>query len=108
MATEITSRNYDIPAGLRALLETKLEKIEERLFDDVIEARVVLEVQKYRNICEIIITGKDHDVKVIQESDESMADAVNAALDHARRQAQKHRERLTDHRGDGSRISDRL
>ena len=98
MATEITGRNYDVTPAIRELIETKLSKIEDRLFDDVIDVRVVLDVQKYRNICEIMIVGKDHDVKVIQESDESMPDAINAALDHAKRQAQKHRERLTDHR----------
>ena len=36
-------------------------------------------MEKYRNICEILITGKDHDVKTVQESDESMQDAVNSA-----------------------------
>jgi putative sigma-54 modulation protein len=55
-------------------------------------------VEKYRNICEIIIVGKEHDVKSVQESDESMQDAINAALDHVKRQAQKHREKIRDHR----------
>ena len=87
MSTEITARNFDLTPDLRQLLESKLSKIEDRLFDDVIETRVVLDVQKYRFICEIMMVGKDHDVKVVQESDNSMQDAVNAAIDHARRQA---------------------
>ncbi len=98
MSTEITARNFDLTPDIRQLLESKLSKIEDRLFDDVIETRVVLDVQKYRFICEIMMVGKDHDVKVVQESDNSMQDAVNAAIDHARRQASKHRERITDHR----------
>ena len=103
MATEITGRNYEITPDVRNLLETKLSKIEEKLFDDVIDVRVVLQVEKYRNIAEIVMVGKDHDVKVVQESDESMQDAVNSAIDHAKRQAQKHREKLRDHhRHDGS------
>ena len=97
MATEISGRNYEITPDVRELLETKLSKIEEKLFDDVIDVRVVLEVEKYRNIVEIFMVGKDHDVKVVQESDESMIDAVNSAIDHAKRQAQKHREKLRDH-----------
>ena len=28
----------------------------------------MLEVEKYRNICEILIVGKEHDVKAVQES----------------------------------------
>ena len=94
---EIVARNFEVTPDIFQLLESKLSKVEDRLFDEVISVRVVLEVEKYRNICEIFIVGKDHDVKAIQESDESMMDAINAAVDHAKRQAQKHRERIRDH-----------
>lgn len=97
MATEISGRNYEIPPDVRELVEKKLAKITEKLFDDVIDVRVVLQVEKYRNICEILIVGKEHDVKTVQESDESMQDAVNSALDHLKRQAQKNRKKIRDH-----------
>src|SRR4051812_3194969 len=103
MATEISGRNYEIPSKIRAMLESKLAKIEEKLFDDVIDVRCVLQVQKYLNICEIIITGKDHDVKTVQNSKESMQEAIDLALDHLKRQAQKNRKKLRDHhRKDGN------
>ena len=102
MATEITGRNFDVTPEIRELLERKLSRIEERLFDDVIEVRVVLDVQKYRNICEIMMVGKDHDVKAVQESDKSMQDAINMAIDHAKVQASKHREKIRDHHRDES------
>ena len=103
MATEISGRNYEIPPDIRSLVEKKLSRIQDRLFDDVIDVRVVLQVEKYRNICEIIIVGKRQDVKTIQESDESMQDAVNSAIDHLKRQAQKNRKKLRDHhRKDGN------
>src|SRR6266550_9191299 len=103
MATEITARNYEITPAIRKLLETKIAKVQDKLFDDVIDIRCVLQVQKYRNICEILIVGKDHDVKTVQESDESMQDAINLALDHLKRQAQKNRKKLRDHhRKDGN------
>ena len=101
MATEITGRNFEVTSEVRDMLEKKLSKIEERLFDDVIDVRVVLQVEKYRNICEILINGKEHDVKAVQESDDSMQDAINAALDHAKRQAQKHRKMIRDHKQKG-------
>jgi putative sigma-54 modulation protein len=97
MSTEITGRHFDVTPEIRDLIETKLAKIRERLFDDIIETRVVLQVEKYRNICEIIIVGKEHDVKSIQESEDSMQDAINTALDHIKRQAQKNREKIRDH-----------
>jgi putative sigma-54 modulation protein len=103
MGTEISGRNYEVTPDIRELLEKKLAKIEEKLFDDVIEVRCVLQVEKYRNICEILIVGKEHDVKSVQESDESMQDAINSALDHLKRQAQKNRSKIRDHhRRDGS------
>ena len=103
MATAITGRNYDVTPDIRALLEKKLAPIQKRLFTDVIEVRCVLQVAKYRNICEILIVGKEHDVKSVQESDESMQDAINRSLDHVKRQAQKHRNTIRDHhRKDGN------
>ncbi len=104
MTTEISGRNYDIPSDIRDLVEKKLARIQERLFDDVIDVRVVLQVEKYRNICEIQINGKEHNVQTVQESDESMQDAINQAVDHLKRQAQKNRKKIRDHhRGAGSR-----
>lgn len=97
MTTEISGRNYELTPQIRAFLEKKLAKVEEKLFNDVIDVRCVLQVEKYRNICEIIIVGKDHDVKTKQESDESMQDAINAAIDHVKRQAQKNRKKIRDH-----------
>jgi ribosome-associated translation inhibitor RaiA len=57
----------------------------------------VLQVEKYRNICEILIVGKEHDVKAVQESETSMTDAINEAIDHVKRQAQKNRGKIRDH-----------
>ena len=109
MATEIAGRNFEITPTVRKMLETKLSRIENKLFDDVIEVRCVLQVEKYRNICEILIVGKEHDVKSIQESDESMTDAINASLDHLKRQAQKNRKKLRDHhRKDGNRNKEQV
>lgn len=109
MATEITGRNYEVPPDIRDMVDKKLSKIRARLFDDVIDVRVVLQVEKYRNICEIIIVGKEHDVKSVQESDESMLDAINSAVDHLKRQAQKNRNKIRDHHrkeGNGRKVSE--
>ena len=109
MATGIIGRNFEVTPDIRDLIDKKLGRVIKKLFDDVIEYRVVLQVEKYRNICEVLIVGKEHDVKAIQESDESMQDAINAAIDHVKRQAQKHREAIRDHhRKDGSRNKEQV
>ena len=101
MATGIIGRNFEVTPDIRQLVEKKLKPIVNKLFDDVIDIRCVLQVEKYRNICEIIIVGKEHDVKAVQQSDESMPDAINATIDHLKRQAQKHREKIRDHHRKG-------
>ena len=104
MATTISGRHFEVTPDIRTLITTKIGKIVEKLFTDVIDVRVVLQVEKYRNICEILIKGKEHDVKSVQESDVSMQDAINSALDHVKRQAQKNRKTIRDHhRKDGGR-----
>jgi putative sigma-54 modulation protein len=108
MAT-VVGRNFEVTPDIRALLEKKIGKIQEKLFADVIEVRCVLQVEKYRNICEVIMVGKDHDVKTTQQSDESMQDAINMAVDHLKRQAQKNRKKLRDHhRKDGKQAKSRV
>src|SRR5437870_9720223 len=104
MTTGIIGRNFEVTPDIRTLVDKKLNKVVERLFNDVIDVRVVLQVEKYRNICEILIKGKEHDVKSLQQSDDSMQDAINLALDHVKRQAQKNRKTIRDHhRKDGGR-----
>lgn len=104
MATGIIGRNFEVTDGIRKLIDKKLSKVIDKLFADVIDTRVMLKVEKYRNICEILIVGKEHDVKSVQQSDESMQDAINAAVDHVKRQAQKNRKTIRDHhRKDGNR-----
>lgn len=94
---EISARNFEVTPDIRQHIESRLSRVEDRLFSDVIGVRVVLEVEKYRNICEIFIAGRNYDVKTVQESGLSMVDAINLALDHAKRQAQRHHEKIGDH-----------
>jgi ribosome hibernation promoting factor len=104
MSTGIIGRNFEVTPEIRDRIDKKLGKIIDKLFADVIDTRVVLQVEKYRNICEILVHGKEHDVKSVQESEESMKEAIDLALDHVKRQAQKNRKTIRDHhRKDGSR-----
>jgi putative sigma-54 modulation protein len=104
---EIVGRNFEVTPDIRELIESKLGRVEDRLFQDVIAVRVMLSVEKYRNTCEILIVGKDHDAKAVQESETSMADAINNAIDHVKRQAQKSREKIRDHhRGESEPVPD--
>jgi len=96
VATHVTGRNFEVTDTVRDLVEKKLSKIT-KYFDDVIEIRCTLSVEKYRNICEIMIIGKEHDVKSLQEAD-AMPEAIASTVDHLKIQAQKNRKRITEHR----------
>jgi putative sigma-54 modulation protein len=102
MNIEISGRNFEITDRIRKIIESKFSKVEKH-FTDVTEMRCVLDVEKHRNICEIFVVGRNYDAKSIQESSETMDDAINSTFEALKRQARKHRDRLTDHRRrDGS------
>jgi putative sigma-54 modulation protein len=100
MNIEISGRNYEVNDRIRKLIESKLDKLQ-KLFTDIIEIRCVLHVEKYRNICDIVVVGKDYDLKAAQEAD-TMEDAVQSSIDHLKRQAQKSKKKIRDQRRGGS------
>jgi len=95
MQLEISGRNYDINDRTRSLIESKLKKVE-KFLDDAIEVRCVLNVEKHRNICEVMVIGKGPDLKSIQEA-ETMEEAIASTIDHIKTQAQKNRKKIRDH-----------
>ena len=96
MNIEISGRNYEVTEKVRKLLTTKVEKVR-KYFDDIIEVRCVLKVEKKSQICEIHVHGKHQDVDTTQKAD-SMDEAIQSAMDHLKRQAQKNRAKIKDQR----------
>lgn len=96
MNIEISGRNYDATEKIKKLIKSKLDKLE-KYFDDVIEVRCVLKVEKKNHICELHIHGKHQDVDSTQKAD-TMDEAVQSAIEHVKRQAQKNRAKIKDHR----------
>lgn len=98
MNIELSGRgSYEVTDRTRKLFEQKFTKISKH-FTDVIEVRCVLDVEKHRNVCEVFVVGKDYDAKTVQESSESMEEAINLAIDSLKKQARRQRDRITDHR----------
>jgi len=95
MELEIVGRNYEINGRIRSLIESKLKKIE-KFLEDVIEIRCVLNVEKHRNLCEMMVIGRGPDLKAEQEAD-NMEDAIQSAVEHLKRQAQKTHKKVRDH-----------
>lgn len=96
MNIEISGRNYEVSDKIRKLIGSKIEKLE-KYFDDIIEIRCVLKVEKKTHICEIHIHGKHQDVDTTQKAD-TMDEAIQSSIEHLKRQAQKNRAKIKDHR----------
>lgn len=97
MNVEVSGRNYEVTDRIRELIDAKLEKIR-KYFQDIIEVRCVLNVEKYRHVCEIMIIGNNYDAKAVQESQSNMEDAIQRAADALKRQAQRNHKKLNDQR----------
>ncbi|MBI1824328.1 MAG: ribosome-associated translation inhibitor RaiA [Nitrospirae bacterium] len=96
MKIQITGRHLEITPTLKEYIEAKLHKIEKYSFN-IIEAQVILEVEKYRHHAEITVVL---DGMVLQAADvtEEMYSTIDKVVDKLGKQLKKHKEKLTDHR----------
>jgi putative sigma-54 modulation protein len=94
MQLMVTGRHVDITEPLRQHIEKKIQKIEE-YFDRIIEVRVVLSVEKYRQFAEVTVLGNGIRFHS-RESTEDMYVSVDKAIEkiekQLRRQATKVRQ----------------
>lgn len=95
MNLNLSGHHMDLTDALRAYVATKLERIE-RHFDHVIDAEIVLAVEKERRAAEatLHLSGTTLHAKAV-ESD--MYAAIDLMIDKLDRQTRKFKEKLTDH-----------
>jgi len=92
---EIVGRNSKSRLTIRQLVESKLAGRRPPLRRSQRPGHA--RGREVPNICEILIVGKEHDVKAVQESQTSMPDAINAAIDHVKTPGPEEREKIRDH-----------
>ncbi len=95
----ITGRHVDITEPLRSHIEKKMQKIKE-YFDQLIEVRVVLSVEKYRQFAEITILGNGIHFHST-ESTEDMYASIDKAVEKIERQLRKRRTKVQTRRKKG-------
>jgi putative sigma-54 modulation protein len=93
----ISGKHLDVNARLRAHVEEKLGKLE-KFAKKVIEARVVLKVEKYLHIAEITLLGKDLRFYGEGRSEENFFPAIDEAAEKMGAQLKKRREKLKNHK----------
>jgi putative sigma-54 modulation protein len=88
MNVEVIGRQYNITPAVRKEVEAGLEKLT-KILGDSFKSKVILSLEKHRNIAEITIKRRANDLVGLGESTDMRA-AIGEALDHIEKQALKH------------------
>ena len=95
MQIDISGHHVEVTDSLRNFITSKMARVE-RHFDQVIDAHVVLDVNKLVNKAEITIHVSGNTIHAESENEDMYA-AIDAMLDKLDRQVRKHKEKRTDH-----------
>lgn len=95
MNVRITARHMELTEALRTYTENALKKVES-YFDRVIEADVVLDVQKHRQIAEVNMVANGVRIHG-KESSTDMYASLDAVLLKLEKQIKKHKDRINRH-----------
>lgn len=95
MQLNLTGHHIEITQALRDYVTSKVERLE-RHFDQVIDAHVILSVEKLRQKAEatLYISGGNIHADAVEED---MYAAIDALVDKLDRQVKRYKEKITDH-----------
>ena len=99
MKVLFTGRKTRIGRALKAFTEEKLTKLE-RVLDAILDAHVILSLEKHRCLAEIIFKARTVTLTARAEGD-TFQDAVMLCVDRLMAQAKKHHDRMRDRRKGG-------
>lgn len=93
MQVTVTSRKMEMTPALKTYAEQKLQKLTKHL-ERVLDAYVVLSVEKYRHKVEVTINANGFMIRG-EEVTEDMYSAIDQVVDKLDAQIKKHKARLT-------------
>ena len=95
MQLSISGHHVEISDSLKDYINTKMVRVK-RHFDHVIDAHVVLDVEKQRHRAETTLQIRGSKIHAASEHDDMYA-AIDSMIDKLDRQVRKHKEKTTDH-----------
>lgn len=95
MNLTISGHHLDVTDALREYITRKLQRVE-RHFDHLIDATVILSVDKLAHKAEITLHARGATLHA-EAVEEDMYAAIDHMMDRLDRQTLKHKERLRDH-----------
>lgn len=96
MNVVITGRHFDVTNPIKAYATEKIQRLE-KFFPKILEAHIILTVEKYRHIAEITLIGK-HLTVTGKETTADMYASIDKALETIDKQLRKFSERMKEHR----------
>lgn len=100
MNLTLTGHHIDITPAIREYVISKLDRIT-RHFDEVIDVNVILTVEKLQQSVEANVHLRGKDI-FVQADDADMYAAIDSLADKLDRQVVKHKEILSQHRGNNA------
>jgi putative sigma-54 modulation protein len=98
MNLTITGHHIEVTSAIRDYVTSKLDKIT-RHFDQVIDVKVILTVEKLKQKAEVSVHMRGNDV-FVQSEDTDLYAAIDSLVDKLDRQILKHKEKNGDHHSD--------
>jgi putative sigma-54 modulation protein len=95
MQMSVTGHHVEVTASMRAYVEKRIGRLT-RHFDHIIDAHVVLTVEKLQQKAECTLHVRGDTLHALAD-DGDMYAAIDALTDKLERMARKHKEKLTDH-----------
>jgi len=105
MQLTLTFRHMEPSEKLKEYSHDKLARLEKYL-DAVIDAEVVLTVEKFRHRAEVLIVSDGLKIKAEEETEDMYA-AIDMVVDKLEKQIKRHREKLKTHKGGGGPVAKR-
>jgi putative sigma-54 modulation protein len=104
MKFEYTGRHMDVTPAIRAHVEDHFEKLDHIFNDTTARAHVILEVEKNRQIGEILVHWRDHTLTA-KDTNADMYQALTRAIAKIEKQALRLKKKIIDRKQGAKRIS---
>jgi putative sigma-54 modulation protein len=101
MIVSVTFRNAEGESWQKGYVDEKLQKLK-KYVDNAVEARVILSVEKFRNVAEINLAANGLNINA-KEEEKDMHLAIDNAVVKIERQLKKHKEKIREHKNSSMR-----
>lgn len=96
MKVEYIARKVDLTEATKQLAEKKLAKVT-KYFNDILDIRLEVELERHLHVVDLAIRGKDFDVQA-KTHHKDLTSAIQDAVDKLEIQARRAKTRLKDHK----------